>query len=106
MKAERILAWVVMLSALSSSRIGRAQTDSPKIPHWAAVVHQLALKTQDPELPRKGSTGVFPPTIPQYLESFDPSGAVETENLAAPTDTSTNPFFQNLGTNGRACATC
>ena len=44
--------------------------------------------------------------IGQTLPSFDPTGVVETYNLAAPTNTATNPFFQSLGTNGRACATC
>jgi hypothetical protein len=52
------------------------------------------------------ATGVFPATIATTFRSSDPTGIIETDNLAAPTDTSTNPFFQSLGTNGRACATC
>jgi cytochrome c peroxidase len=51
-------------------------------------------------------TGVFPPVIPQNLPSFDPTGIVETYNLDAPTVTANHPFFESLGTNGRACATC
>ncbi|HVB54960.1 MAG TPA: hypothetical protein VNE63_00815 [Candidatus Acidoferrales bacterium] len=40
------------------------------------------------------------------LEPFrDPTGLVATFNTAGPLDTS-NPFFQDLGTNGRSCATC
>jgi len=51
-------------------------------------------------------TGVFPPIIPRVLPSFDPTGMVETYNLGAPTVTANHPFFESLGTNGRACATC
>jgi len=36
----------------------------------------------------------------------DPDGAFATLNLGGPTDTSTNPFFQDMGTNGRRCVTC
>lgn len=56
--------------------------------------------------PGNSQTGVFPPIISQSLPSFDSSGVVETFSLTAPTDTSQHPFFQSLGTNGRACATC
>ncbi len=51
-------------------------------------------------------TGVFPPVIGQFVPSFDPTGVIETYNLDAPTVTATHPFFESLGTNGRACATC
>jgi cytochrome c peroxidase len=56
--------------------------------------------------PGNSQTGVFPPIISQSLPSFDSSGVVESFSLTAPTDTSQHPFFQSLGTNGRACATC
>ncbi len=36
----------------------------------------------------------------------DPDGAFATVNLGGPTDTTTNPFFQDLGSNGRRCVTC
>src|SRR6266436_2550503 len=36
----------------------------------------------------------------------DPDGAFATLNLGGPTDTTTNPFFQDLGSNGRRCVTC
>jgi hypothetical protein len=82
-----------------------AQSDPPPIPGWAAEVHRLALKVHDTG-PASNSTGIFPSSIPQILLSPDPTGTVETYNTGAPTDTATNPFFQSLGTNGRACATC
>src|SRR5208337_4926199 len=66
-----------------------------------AVVGSAWAQSDPPE-----PTGVFPPVILQVLPSFDPTGVVETYNLGAPTVTATNPFFESLGTNGRACATC
>ncbi len=105
MRLNRIVAYctTVLFLAVASSAV--AQSDPPRIPHWAAVVHQLALKVHD-----TGSvnspTGVFPPVIGQTLPSLDPTGVVETYNVAAPTQTSINTFFQSIGTNGRACATC
>jgi cytochrome c peroxidase len=82
-----------------------AQEPPPSIPHWAAVAHQAARKVHTDNFP-DGATGIFPPVIPQRLPSSDPDGAVETDNLAAPTFTRNHPFFQSLGSNGRACATC
>jgi cytochrome c peroxidase len=82
-----------------------AQTDPPRVPEWAVVDHQLALKVHDPETSQQ-LPGIFPPIIAQFVPSFDPSGTVETYNVAAPTNTASNPFFRGLGTNGRACATC
>jgi cytochrome c peroxidase len=105
MKARRsgiISAALIILAMVGNAT---AQSDPPGIPRWAAVVHRLALRTHD-----RGDfnqpTGVFPPEIPQRFRSDDPNGTVETYNTNAPTNTSTNPFFQSLGTNGRACATC
>jgi hypothetical protein len=83
-----------------------AQTTSSAIPDWAKVDYHLALAEHQPTPSASQPTGVFPPIIPEILTSIDPAGVVETFNLATPTDTSTNAFFQSLGTNGRACATC
>jgi cytochrome c peroxidase len=44
--------------------------------------------------------------IPQFAVFHDPSGFFGTINQAGPTVESTNPFFQDLGTNGRRCVTC
>jgi hypothetical protein len=106
MKTERTLAGAVLFCGWAIAAIATAQVHSAEIPQWAVIVHQLALEAPLTAPSGSGSTGIFPPVIPKYLPSFDSSGAVETYNLAAPTDTSTNAFFQSLGTNGRACATC
>jgi cytochrome c peroxidase len=82
-----------------------AQADPPDTPQWAATVHRLALQVHDTG--KSGlPPGVFPPVIPRHFRADDPTGTMETYNPGGPTDTSTNPFFQALGTNGRACATC
>jgi cytochrome c peroxidase len=47
-----------------------------------------------------------PPIIPKFGIDFDPSGLIATTQPSGPTQTSQNPFFQNLGTNGRTCFTC
>ena len=44
--------------------------------------------------------------VPKFQIFPDPDGAFATLNLGGPTDTSTNPFFQDMGTNGRRCVTC
>jgi cytochrome c peroxidase len=105
MRLNRTVGYIAIAFLLTLPRSAAAQSDQPPIPHWAAVVHQLALKVHDTG-PNSSSTGVFPPVIGQTTPSFDRTGIVETYNLAAPTNTATNAFFQSLGTNGRACATC
>lgn len=82
-----------------------AQTDGLGMPQWAVSDYPLALSVQDTQSTGP-LTGVFPPIIPQVLPSADPTGTIETFNAASPTDTATNAFFQSLGSNGRACATC
>ena len=44
--------------------------------------------------------------VPRFQEFSDPEGRFANLNLAGPTDTTTNPFFQDLGSNGRRCVTC
>lgn len=106
MRIGRIHAYTIIVCVLANVGIAIAETDPAGIPQWAVIVHQLALTAPVETFSSHSPTGVFPPIIPQHLSSFDRSGAVETFNIAAPTDTSANAFFQSLGTNGRACATC
>jgi cytochrome c peroxidase len=44
--------------------------------------------------------------IPKFQVFGDPDGAFATMNLGGPTATSSNPFFLDMGTNGRTCVTC
>jgi cytochrome c peroxidase len=101
----QVVGYGVILCVAAVTGIAQAQSDPPGIPHFAAVVHQLALKVHDTG-PASDTTGIFPLIIPQVLPNPDPTGTVETFNTDGPTDTATNAFFESLGTNGRACATC
>lgn len=44
--------------------------------------------------------------VPRLQVFFDPDGAFATVNNGGPTDTSRNPFFLDMGKNGRRCVTC
>jgi cytochrome c peroxidase len=44
--------------------------------------------------------------VPRVQEFSDPEGRFANLNLAGPTDIATNPFFKDMGTNGRSCVTC
>jgi cytochrome c peroxidase len=106
MRVHRVLAFAVVLCASTGAGGALGQTNPPGIPQWAVIVHQLALKAHDSNLPSGSPHRGISADNPRELPSFDPSGATETYNLVAPTLTSANPFFQSLGTNGRACGTC
>jgi hypothetical protein len=45
-------------------------------------------------------------TVPRLQVFLDSDGAFATLNLGGPTDTASNPFFQDMGSNGRRCVTC
>src|SRR5215467_2204890 len=44
--------------------------------------------------------------LPPFQIFADPDGAFATMNLGGPVDTTSNPFFQDMGSNGRSCVTC
>jgi cytochrome c peroxidase len=105
MKIGRVLGYVAISCLLATAGSAGAPSGAGSLPPFSAIVHQRALQVPD-RGPTGSSPGVFPRTIPETLPSLDPSGVVETYNPGGPTDTRTNPFFQALGTNGRACVTC
>src|SRR5581483_3747984 len=47
-----------------------------------------------------------PRVIPKLKSYRDPTGRIATFQSRGATVTARNPFFQNLGTNGRTCFTC
>jgi cytochrome c peroxidase len=51
-------------------------------------------------------TGASSQIVPVFQEFSDPDGRFANLNLGGPTDTTKNPFFQDLGSNGRRCVTC
>ena len=45
-------------------------------------------------------------TLPATLDYVNPDGALGILNTAGPIETKGHPFFEPIGTNGRACVTC
>jgi cytochrome c peroxidase len=87
----------------SHLQVAMAQSDIPPVPNWAMAAHLQAMQVEP-----NGSIGAetIPPTIPQSDPIKDTTGNVETYQPDGPTTTSSNEFFQSLGTNGRSCFTC
>ncbi len=77
--------------------------DFAEIPHWAIAAHSEALQVPVPD---KVTIAPIPPVIPQSDATGDPTGTMTTYQPDGPTTTSTNAFFQSLGTNGRSCFSC
>jgi cytochrome c peroxidase len=84
------------------------------LPRWVSYA-QLPLPSWFPPVwsqylsapPQEGAQpGQAPDTIPQYMESTNPTGRVATYQPAGATVTAGNAFFMSLGTNGRTCFTC
>lgn len=85
---------------LAGSSLALAQSTSPQAFELQMHAQQLAAPTGP------GTVQNAPHEIPQFSESPDPSGKVASFQSAGSTDTSTTPYFQNLGSNGRTCFTC
>jgi len=68
------------------------------------VAHKQKMRLLFPD--QVTGTQVTPPVIPQLQSDNDPSGRIATYQPKGATLTANNPFFQNLGTNGRTCFTC
>ncbi len=102
--ARRAVCFGLML--LIPPCVSRAQAPDPgQSTSWAAaaIAHAQAMK----EFPDTGQgTQIAPPVIPGLEIDLDSSGTISTYQLGGSTFTSSNPFFQNLGTNGRTCFTC
>jgi cytochrome c peroxidase len=74
----------------------------------AAVADEVAAKQAIHRLfPDATANGQpTPSVIPQMQIDGDPSGMIATVQPRGATQTATNAFFQNLGSNGRTCFTC
>jgi hypothetical protein len=109
-KALRISAsGLALICLLGSPPPASAQTidviDAIQTTDWApgAIDHAQRMRMfKDAD---QGSQAT-PPTIPKLEVDADPSGRVATFTPGVATITANNPFFQNLGTNGRTCFTC
>jgi cytochrome c peroxidase len=99
-----LVAGFVFLATVSTIP-ARAQSSGGQSTTWAApaiAAAQLMKMFPDPSQ----SVQQAPPVIPPLEIDPDPSGLISTFQPAGATLTSSNPFFQNLGTNGRTCFTC
>jgi cytochrome c peroxidase len=93
-----ILGFAISLALASSPAM--AQSNGPQA--WELSMHAQQLAV--PAGPR--TVQHAPRTIPAFSLSGDPAGKLATFQPAGSTDTSSSPYFQVLGTNGRTCFTC
>lgn len=97
-----IVAVAIWMLVAVHPHIARAQSEDAGIPDWAMAAHAQAMQV---ELGIIGAQTI-PPTIPQTDTVADSTGSVTTYQPNGATPTSSNAFFQSLGTNGRSCFTC
>jgi cytochrome c peroxidase len=95
----------LLLPALAQNK-GVVDTSQPT--DWAAamICHVQKMHNLFTNHDVDRSSQPAPPDIPKLKIDLDPSGRVETFQPSGATSTAENPFFQNLGTNGRTCFTC
>jgi len=104
---SRLISALALTWACSSSAPIAAQTPADDAANTAwqldAMIHLQRMRAF-----RDTDTGAqpTPSTIPQRVMDADPSGIISTYQPNGDTQTSSNAFFQNLGTNGRTCFTC
>ncbi len=89
----------------SASAQNASSTDPLGARAWAPGAIEHARKMRIHQDADHGSQPT-PAIIPRSEVDADPSGKVATLQPGGPTFTALNPFFQNLGTNGRTCFTC
>ena len=104
--SQSISALVVAVACSSPAPIG-AQTPADDVANTAwrldAMIHLQRMRAyHDVDT----GTQPTPATIPQRAMDADPSGIISSYQPNGDTQTSSNAFFQNLGTNGRTCFTC
>lgn len=96
------LIWVCSSSELS---VAQTRADDPANSAWqlkAITAMQRMRAFHDVDT----GTQSAQPVIGKNTTDTDPSGTISTYQPGGSTQTSGNPFFQDLGTNGRTCFTC
>jgi len=106
-KISAIGAIVVCLASTVSSlalaqQAGRGAEELPAFAP-SMIDHMQAMRRFKD---RDQSVQQAPPIIPKFQIDDDPVGAVATFQPGGATFPANNPFFQDLGTNGRTCFTC
>ena len=106
-RVSAISAMVVCLaSSASSLAIAQQASGGAGVPAFVPgmIDHMQAMRRfKDPDQ----SVQQAPPIIPRFeIDDDHPAGAVATFQPGGATFPANNPFFQNLGTNGRTCFSC
>jgi cytochrome c peroxidase len=97
--------FIGLLAGLPQLASAQHANDDSQTLNWAPPAMRQA---QDMRVYRDVDHGSDSPpkVISKFETDADPSGGVATYQPGAVTLTAGNPFFQNLGTNGRTCFTC
>jgi cytochrome c peroxidase len=109
-RATRLLAatsWAVTVLLVAAPQIAFGQdppADNSAATRAGAVAHLQKMQRLFPDF--GGNTQSAPRFILPLEIDPDPGGAIASFQPGGLTNTVFNPFFQNLGTNGRTCFTC
>jgi cytochrome c peroxidase len=95
---------LVMLAGVAGSAAAQPADVDSSATLAGEIAHKQRMRQLFPD--RTTSTQNTPQVIPQLEVDADPSGTVATFQPGGSTVTASNPFFQNLGSNGRTCFTC
>jgi cytochrome c peroxidase len=99
------VSFCFFLLIVAGGRAPAQTSDSAQSTAWAAAAIAHARHMRIFHDPNNG-TQQTPPTIPELEVDLDPNGLISTFQPDGATISAQNPFFQNLGTNGRTCFTC
>jgi len=95
-------SWAVTALLVAAPQIAFGQSpqaDSSAAARAGEIAHAQKMRQLFPDM--GGDTQATPPIIPQLEVDPDPSGAIAAFQPMGSTVTAKNPFFQDLGTNGR-----
>ena len=100
-----IAALLCCLASAPSGALAQPPNDDAANRTWqrGAIAHAEAMQ-RFADLDRGAQS--TPPVIPEFELDVDASGLIATDQPGGATATAGNPFFQDLGSNGRTCFTC
>jgi cytochrome c peroxidase len=98
------LALAVFLAAASGQALAQNAQSDGATARAGEIAHAQKMRKLFPD--NGAGAQPAPLVIPELEIDRDPGGAIATFQPAGPTITTDSAFFQNLGTNGRACFTC
>ena len=101
---RNVLAAALALAGLTGVAAAQTADVDSSATLAGEIAHKQRMRQLFPE--QTATTQPAPQMIPQLEVDADPSGMIATFQPGGSTETASNPFFQNLGTNGRTCFTC